>query len=560
MQAVQEIINVFVASVVSLAVLFILTRLGGKRQIAQMNLFDYVNSITIGSIAAEMATNLEQWYRPLTAMIVYGIAAFAVHYGTCKNRNVRLWLSGQAIPLMENGTIYKAELDRAKIDLNEFLAQARVAGYFDLNEVQCAMLETSGQISFLPKSFNRPVTPQDLAIQTDPASKWYDLVLDGKLIEEITAKYLFQTLQIEKIELGEAVSGEGNMTVDLQDTYMQNAKILLVSGENIEDFHVAGQCESLNMLQGNKFAVAELENPLERQITMDYSLENRGNVHTYLIKEYFLKADMEKSYTSEEGTFTLKVYVVNHQEKPVLDSETLKDSISVLINGKEASYRVENGTAMVPYQTDETAKVNVEIAIQSSGNVVHYIKTADTVELTVPVVEEEPDYTVLWIVIISLCAVVLLLSVLYERKKQKKNDGETGSIIIEKSEPPVLPKYDFSGQLAVYLLKGEQEDDVAPCSIKLFGKSRKSISFDWIKDRCGIDYKLSDADKIRFTGGKDHALCFKNSGYATIVKENQILKRERKYSLYYGEKILLIFNNGGTEIELHYKNMKPSER
>ena len=54
-----------------LAVLFILTRLGGKRQIAQMNLFDYVNSITIGSIAAEMATNLEQWYRPLTAMIVY---------------------------------------------------------------------------------------------------------------------------------------------------------------------------------------------------------------------------------------------------------------------------------------------------------------------------------------------------------------------------------------------------------------------------------------------------------------------------------------------------------
>ena len=181
-------------------------------------------------------------------------------------------------------------------------------------------------------------------------------------------------------------------------------------------------------------------------------------------------------------------------------------------------------------------------------------------ELTVPVVEEEPDYTVLWIVIISLCAVALLLSVLYERKKQKKNDGETGSIIIEPSEPPVVPKYDFSGQLAVYLLKGEREDDIPPCSIKLFGKSRKSISFDWLKDRCGIDYKLSDADKIRFTGGKDHTLCFKNNGYATIVKGNQILKRERKYSLCYGEKILLIFNNGGTEIELHYKNMKPSER
>lgn len=291
----------------------------------------------------------------------------------------------------------------------------------------------------------------------------------NQTIEEVAAKYLFQTLQIEKIELGEAVSGEGNMTVDLQDTYMQNVKILLVSGENIEDFHVVGQCESLNMLQGNKFAVAELKNPLEQQVTMDYSLENRGNVHIYLIKEYFLETSMEKSYTSEEGAFTLKVNVVNHQEKPVLDSEALKNSISVLIDGEKTSYNVENGSAMVPYQTDETTKVNVEVVIHPSGNVIHYIKTTDTVELTVPVVEEEPDYTVLWIVIIALCAVVFLLSILYERKKQKKNDGETGSNIIEKSEPPALPKYDFSGQLAVYLLRGEQEDDIPSCSIKLFG-------------------------------------------------------------------------------------------
>ena len=403
-------------------------------------------------------------------------------------------------------------------------------------------------------------TENEVSYGTKVTSGEQYTVGENQTIEEITAKYLFQTLQIEKIELGEAVSREGNMTVDLQDTYMQNAKILLTSGENIEDFHVTGQCESLNMLQGNKFAVAELENPLERQITMDYSLENRGNIHIYLIKEYFLEADMEKTYTSEEGVFTLKVNVVNHQGKPVLDSETLKNNISVLIDGQESPYEVEKGTALVPYQTDKTTNVNVEVAILSSGNVIHYIETTDTVELTVPVVEEEPDYTVLWIVIILLCAVVLLLSVLYERKKQKKNDGETGAIIVEKSEHSVLSRYDFSGQLAVYLLKGEQEDDIPPGSIKLFGESRKSISFDWVKDRCGIDYKLSDADKIRFTGGKDHTLCFKNTGYATIVKEKQILKRERKYSLYYGEKILLIFNNGGTEIELHYKNMKPSER
>ena len=184
MQVFQEIVIVIVASVGSLVALFFLTRLGGKRQIAQMSAFDYVNSITIGSIAAEMATNLEQWYRPLTAMVIYGVAACLVHYCSCKSIAARAFLSVRPIILMENGKIYKKELTRAKIDLNEFLAQARIAGYFDLNEIESAMLETSGQISFLPKSFNRPVTPQDLAIQTDPASKWYDLVLDGKLIEE----------------------------------------------------------------------------------------------------------------------------------------------------------------------------------------------------------------------------------------------------------------------------------------------------------------------------------------------------------------------------------------
>ena len=153
---------------------------------------------------------------------------------------------------------------------------------------------------------------------------------DGKNVK----KSGFLMLQIEKIELGEAVSGEGNMTVDLQDTYMQNAKDTLCV-RYIQAFSCYRTVRgSLNVLQGNKFAVAKLENLLEQQVFMDYSLESRGNVHIYLIKEYFLEADMEKAYISDEGVFTLKGRFVNHQDKSVLDSETLKNNIFlVLING-----------------------------------------------------------------------------------------------------------------------------------------------------------------------------------------------------------------------------------
>lgn len=184
MKIAAEILQVVLMSVLSLVVLFVVTRLGGKRQIAQMSMFDYVNSITIGSIAAEMATNIEEWYKPLTGIIVYGLIAWLVHYASCKGINARLLVSGQSIVLMEDGVIYKHELKRASIDVNEFLAQSRIAGYFDLNEVHSAVLETNGHISFLPKSRFAPVTAGDMDIRRPEASLWTDLILDGEIMQE----------------------------------------------------------------------------------------------------------------------------------------------------------------------------------------------------------------------------------------------------------------------------------------------------------------------------------------------------------------------------------------
>ena len=71
----EEILHILAVSVGSIAALFILTKLMGYRQMSQLSMFDYVNGITIGSIAAEMATSLENdFVKPLTAMIVYTLA------------------------------------------------------------------------------------------------------------------------------------------------------------------------------------------------------------------------------------------------------------------------------------------------------------------------------------------------------------------------------------------------------------------------------------------------------------------------------------------------------
>ena len=100
-QVFADIGKVALCSLFSVAVMFFLTRAGGKRQIAQLSPFDYLNAVTIGSIAAEMATNLEQWYRPFTALLVYGAVTWAVQVSSCKSLTMRSFWNGRTLILMD---------------------------------------------------------------------------------------------------------------------------------------------------------------------------------------------------------------------------------------------------------------------------------------------------------------------------------------------------------------------------------------------------------------------------------------------------------------------------
>lgn len=113
----------------------------------------------------------------------------------------------------------------------------------------------------------------------------------------------------------------------------------------------------------------------------------------------------------------------------------------------------------------------------------------------------------------------------------------------------------------VYIVKTPDEADIPPASINLFAReNREPFSFEWVRSRCRIDYGLRDADKLMFSGGEGHTLCVRNRGDVTVMRGREILLREKKYTLNYNDKIFLIFNDGEIEMEVHYKNMKPSER
>ncbi|MDY2813800.1 MAG: DUF421 domain-containing protein [Dorea sp.] len=181
----KEILYIIALSLGSVIALFILTKLMGYRQMSQMSMFDYINGITIGSIAAEMATSLEENYvQPLTAMIVYALAAILLSWLSSRSIKARRVIEGKPLVLLNNGELYWENLKKAKIDVNEFLVHCRVNGYFDVSKLETAVLEGDGKISFLPKAAERPVTPSDLNLSAQQDYMVANVILDGKIMEE----------------------------------------------------------------------------------------------------------------------------------------------------------------------------------------------------------------------------------------------------------------------------------------------------------------------------------------------------------------------------------------
>ena len=175
---------VIVKGFVSILYLFFVIKILGKKQISELNIFDYVIGITLGNIAAEMTVNDEiTLLNGLLAMSIYGVVSLFVSYITCKSIWARRFISGFPIVLMENGKISKEQLKKVKLDLNDLMQDARENGYFDLSEIECAVMEVSGKVSFLPKSANAPVQNHDLKIKTSRAGLTANLVIDGVIME-----------------------------------------------------------------------------------------------------------------------------------------------------------------------------------------------------------------------------------------------------------------------------------------------------------------------------------------------------------------------------------------
>lgn len=181
---IEEALSVIPRSLLSLTVLFIVTRLIGRKQVSELSLFDYVIGISIGNFAAETTMNFEgQFVNGVVAVVTFGVVAYLVSVITMKSIILRRFLIGSPIVVIQDGKILERSMRKLRIDVNDLLEQIRNGGYFDLNQVAYAIMETNGKISILPKGEYQPVINKDMNIKVDKASVCANAVIDGHVMK-----------------------------------------------------------------------------------------------------------------------------------------------------------------------------------------------------------------------------------------------------------------------------------------------------------------------------------------------------------------------------------------
>lgn len=205
----NELIKILLFSALSYVTLFVISKLLGKKQLAELDFIDYVTGISIGSIAAEMSTETDTpFYYYLIAMGIFFLLDLAVTLHGRTTNGFKRFLRGVPLILISQGEVDFKTLKKSKIDFYDLVGLARAKNYFDISEIEYAILETNGELSILATDPARQVKREDFPTipEQEPSLTTY-VVVDGQIsgfaLSQINKdkKWLKQQLQEQDAEI-----------------------------------------------------------------------------------------------------------------------------------------------------------------------------------------------------------------------------------------------------------------------------------------------------------------------------------------------------------------------
>ena len=111
---------------------------------------------------------------------------------------MRKYVNGTPTILMNNGTLYRRNMKKAKLELSEFMMMCRQEGYFNLNDIQTAIFEYNGRLTVLPTSTKRPMNPEDMNLTPQPEYICTEVIMDGRILEENLSRMGLDTKWLQK--------------------------------------------------------------------------------------------------------------------------------------------------------------------------------------------------------------------------------------------------------------------------------------------------------------------------------------------------------------------------
>ncbi|WP_158736350.1 DUF421 domain-containing protein [Alteribacillus sp. YIM 98480] len=227
-------LDIVVRSLIFLVILFIITKIVGKKQLSQLSFFEYVSGFTIGSIGSEVIMNLDlKVMHGIIGIVIFGVMPFVAGYISLKSKKFRDVMEGKGTVFIKNGKVMEENLKKEKYTIDELMQLLRTKDVFQMSDVEFAVLEANGELNVLLKKENQPLTAKDFGIKVPSFKEPQTVIMDGEILDEPLStigqnrNWLKTELEklgvtIENVFLGQ-VDSFGQLSVDLFDDKLKVA-------------------------------------------------------------------------------------------------------------------------------------------------------------------------------------------------------------------------------------------------------------------------------------------------------------------------------------------------
>lgn len=418
------------------------------------------------------------------------------------------------------------------------------------------------------------------AEMTDGAIYWQGQ--SGTLVQ-IMNRILYERMNIPKKSVGVTDGNGGSLHVELPSPGAEHVRIMLTASQGIQNVTADYAAEEGHITSGQNFAVLDMTRPAVEAVEVHFQTSDLTEVEAYMTVEYTAEPVTEVSYrreaseAGEEHNGRTKALLADKQYADL--KIWLKDikgkngnlwntpyyeghEVSFRVNGVTETGKISNG--IIPYSLSIDGIDELSIEIDPGSFEEHYEITQPAFIKLAPPQEPipEPDYRPLWIILGVLAAALILILALWVKKKN--------TTVVYVAQPPASREpakkmetktCSYSGKFNIYVVRTADGRDVPPQTYQLFGRNSGRMTLDQILSACKIKLgKIGEEDIIIYPGPDHSVIIMDQSERCTVLRGMEILKKGMGYPVFYNEKITITFEDESTEMEIHYKNLKPSER